>query len=116
MEVDQSFIAAILTEIGYSINNVVIIYDRIRENVKKVKSMSFGDIINLSINETLGRTILTSTTVLIATGFLYFKGGPITQGFALALSIGVICGVYSTICVASPVTIFLRKYLQKRAA
>ncbi len=113
---DLSSIAAVLTVVGYSINDTIVTYDRIRENVRKVKSMSFGDIINLSINETLGRTILTSTTVLIATGVLYFRGGPITQGFALALSIGVICGVYSTICVASPVTIFVRKYIQKKAA
>lgn len=113
---DLSSIAAVLTVVGYSINDTIVTYDRVRENIRKTKSLSFEDVINQSINETLGRTILTSATVLMSTLTLYFMGGPITQGFALALSIGVLCGVYSTICLASPVTIFIRRYLQKRAA
>lgn len=113
---DLSSIAAVLTVVGYSINDTIVTYDRVRENIRKTKSLGFEDIINLSINETLGRTILTTSTVLMSTLILYFMGGPITQGFALALTIGVFCGVYSTICMASPVTIYLRRYMQKRAA
>lgn len=111
---DLSSIAAVLTIVGYSINDTIVAYDRVRENMKKVRSMNFADIVNLSINETLGRTVLISATVLMATVILYFYGGPITKYFALALTVGVISGTYSTICVASPVTIYLRKYFQKK--
>ncbi len=113
---DLASIAAVLTVVGYSINDTIVTYDRARENMKKFHGKSFEDIINFSINETLGRTILTSITVLMATGTLYYLGGPITENFALALCVGVICGVYSTMCVASPVTIYIRRYMMKKAA
>lgn len=112
---DLASIAAVLTVVGYSINDTIVTYDRARENMQKYKGRTFEEIINQSINETLGRTILTSITVLMATGTLYYFGGPITENFALALTVGVICGVYSTMCVASPVTIFIRRHLMKKA-
>ena len=114
---DLSSIAAVLTIVGYSINDTIVTYDRIRENIKKAKaSTSFSDIVNLSINEMLARTLLLSGTVLMATVILYFFGGPITKYFALALTIGVVCGTYSSICVASPFTIYMRRYIQNRTA
>ncbi|MCB1197473.1 MAG: protein translocase subunit SecF [Deltaproteobacteria bacterium] len=106
---DLSTVAAMLTIVGFSINDTIVTYDRIRENVKKLKNVSFPEIVNMSINQTLSRTVLTSLTLLIATLMLLFFGGVITQTFALALTLGVVFGTYSSIVIAAPLTIYLRK-------
>lgn len=106
---DLSTVAAMLTIVGFSINDTIVTYDRVRENIKKLKNVSFEEIVNISINQTLSRTVLTSITLLMATLMLLFFGGVITQTFALALSLGVIFGTYSSIFVAAPLTIYMRK-------
>jgi preprotein translocase subunit SecF len=102
-EVSLTTIAALLTITGYSLNDTIIVYDRIRENVRKNYKMPFGEIINRSINETLSRTILTSGTMLIVVLSLLFLGGGTIHDFALAMTVGVIVGTYSSIYVASPI-------------
>ena len=99
-------VAAVLTIIGYSLNDTIVVYDRIREDLRKVSKMVFGDIVNMSINECLSRTILTSLTTLIVVLALFLYGGEIIRDFAFALIIGVIAGTYSSIFVASPVIIY----------
>jgi preprotein translocase subunit SecF len=96
-------IAALLTIIGYSLNDTIIVFDRIRENLRKHHRQSLGFIVNRSVNETLSRTILTSGTTLIVVLALYFFGGGIIHDFAFALLIGIIIGTYSSIYVASPI-------------
>ena len=114
LQFDLSSIAAVLTIVGFSINDTIVTYDRVRENTKKL-SLGFPELINLSINETLGRTLLTSTSVLMVCLVLFFYGGPITQNFALALCVGVVAGAFSTIFIASPLTIYIRRHMQKKA-
>jgi SecD/SecF fusion protein len=109
LEIDQHFIAAILTVIGFSMNDTVIVFDRIRENVHLMKGADKATIINKSINETLSRTIMTSLTVFLTLLILFIFGGEATRGFAFAMLIGVITGTYSTIFVAAPVLIDLAK-------
>ena len=108
LEINLSIIAAVLTIVGYSMNDTVVIYDRIRENLSKFTKISINDISNLSINETLSRTIITSFTTLLALGSIYVLGGEILKGFSLAMIIGVIIGTYSSIFVASPILKYLR--------
>jgi preprotein translocase subunit SecF len=96
-------IAALLTIIGYSLNDTIIVFDRIRENLRKYHKQSLSFIINRSVNETLSRTILTSGTTLIVVLALYFFGGGIIHDFAFALLIGVMVGTYSSVYVASPI-------------
>jgi len=115
LQFDLSTIAAVLTIVGFSINDTIVTYDRIRENKKKLTG-SFSELINVSINETLGRTILTSLTLFIACVILYFYGGPITQNFAFALCVGILSGTYSTVFIASPMTIYIHRYMQKKTA
>ena len=98
---DLATVAAILTVAGYSINDTVVIFDRIRENLRKYKKMSLYDLSNKSINETLSRTILTSLTTLLALGALYVFGGEVIRGFVDALIVGIVIGTYSTIFVAT---------------
>ncbi|CAM2057647.1 Protein-export membrane protein SecF [Desulfovibrionales bacterium] len=102
-EIDLTVVAALLTIVGYSMNDTIIVFDRIRENVKKKADKSFDLLINRSINETLSRTILTSSTVLLVVLCLYLFGGSAIHNFAFALLVGVIVGTYSSIFVASPV-------------
>ena len=109
LEIDQHFIAAILTVIGFSMNDTVIVFDRIRENVGLMKGADKGTIINKSINDTLSRTIMTSLTVFLTLLILFIFGGEVTRGFAFAMLIGVITGTYSTIFVAAPVLVDLAK-------
>jgi SecD/SecF fusion protein len=109
MEMDQHFIAAILTVIGYSMNDTVIVFDRIREYSAKMRGASKTEIINKSINDTLSRTIMTSLTVFLTILILFIFGGEVTRGFAFAMLVGVISGTYSTIFVASPVLIDIAK-------
>ena len=103
LEIDQHFIAAILTVIGFSMNDTVIVYDRIRENTRTTRGLSKGALINKAINETLSRTIMTSFTVFITILILFLVGGEVTKGFAFAMLIGIITGSYSSIFVAAPI-------------
>jgi SecD/SecF fusion protein len=109
LEIDQHFIAAVLTVIGFSMNDTVIVFDRIRENSKLMKGASKATIINKSINDTLSRTIMTSLTVFLTLLILFIFGGEVTRGFAFAMLIGVITGTYSSIFVAAPVLVDLAK-------
>jgi len=102
-EINLSIVAAILTIVGYSMNDTVVIFDRIRENLKKYSKISISDISNQSTNETLSRTLITSVTTLLALFSIYFFGGAILKGFSFAMIIGVIVGTYSSIFVAAPV-------------
>ena len=108
LEINLSIIAAVLTIVGYSMNDTVVIYDRIRENLFKYTKISIGDVSNLSINETLARTIITSVTTLLALLSIYILGGEILRGFSFAMILGVIIGTYSSIFVASPILKFFK--------
>ena len=108
LEINLSIIAAVLTIVGYSMNDTVVIYDRIRENLFKYSRMSIGEIANLSINETLSRTIITSITTLLALISIFALGGEILRGFSFAMILGVLVGTYSSIFVASPILKFLK--------
>lgn len=109
LEIDQHFIAAILTVIGFSMNDTVIVYDRIREDSGLMKGVSNGVIINKAINETLSRTIMTSVTVFLTLLILFIFGGEVTRGFSFAMLIGVITGSYSSIFVAAPILVDFAK-------
>jgi len=102
VEFNTTAIVAILITIGYSINDTVVIYDRIRENLRKYKKLSVPDLINRSINETLSRTILTSGSTLLALFALYFFGGEVIGAYSLPIILGVIVGTYSSICISAP--------------
>ena len=108
LEINLSIIAAVLTIVGYSMNDTVVIYDRIRENLFKYTKISIGDVSNLSINETLSRTIITSVTTLLALFSIYILGGEILRGFSFAMILGVIIGTYSSIFVAAPILKFFK--------
>ncbi len=103
LEINLSIIAAVLTIVGYSMNDTVVIYDRIRENLGKFHKLDIKDIANLSINETLARTIITSVTTLLALFSIFILGGEILRGFSFAMILGVLVGTYSSIFVASPI-------------
>ena len=103
LEINLSIIAAVLTIVGYSMNDTVVIYDRIRENLGKFHKLDIGDIANLSINETLARTFITSVTTLLALLSIFILGGEILRGFSFAMILGVLIGTYSSIFVASPI-------------
>jgi len=109
LEIDQHFIAAILTVIGFSMNDTVIVYDRIREDSGLMKGVSNGVIINKAINETLSRTIMTSVTVFLTLLILFIFGGEVTRGFSFAMLIGVLTGSYSSIFVAAPILVDFAK-------
>jgi preprotein translocase SecF subunit len=103
LEINLSIIAAVLTIVGYSMNDTVVIYDRIRENLGKFHKLDISEIANLSINETLARTIITSVTTLLALFSIFILGGEILRGFSFAMILGVLIGTYSSIFVASPI-------------
>ena len=107
IEFNLSIIAALLTIIGYSMNDTVVVYDRIRENLRKYKQMNIYELINQSLNETMSRTLLTSVTTLLALFSLYFLGGEVLRGFTLAMIIGVFIGTYSSIFIASQMILYL---------
>ncbi len=109
LEIDQHFIAAVLTVIGFSMNDTVIVYDRIREDSKLMKGSDNASIINRAINETLSRTVMTSLTVFLVILILFIFGGEVTRGFAFAMLIGIITGTYSSIFVAAPVLVDFAK-------
>ena len=102
-EINLSIVAAILTIVGYSMNDTVVIFDRVRENLKKYSKVTISDISNRSTNQTLSRTLITSVTTLLALFSIYIFGGSILKGFSLAMIIGVIVGTYSSIFVATPI-------------
>jgi len=104
---DLAIIAALLTIVGYSLNDTVVVYDRVRENLRKFKKMSLAEVMNLSINETLSRTVMTSVTTLLALVSLYVLGGDVIRGFVFAMIWGVIVGTYSSIFVASAILLYL---------
>ncbi len=103
LEINLSIIAAVLTIVGYSMNDTVVIYDRIRENLNKYTKLNISELSNLSINETLSRTIITSLTTLLALFSIFILGGEILRGFSFAMILGVLIGTYSSIFVATPV-------------
>jgi preprotein translocase subunit SecF len=107
LEFNLTTIAALLTIVGYSINDTVVIYDRIRENVRRYKTMPMAELIDRSLNETLARTMMTSLTTLLALVALVFVGGPVIRGFTIAMIWGVFIGTYSSIYVASPMVLHL---------
>lgn len=102
LQFNLELIAAILTIVGYSVNDTVVVYDRIRENLRKYKKKDFAELIDLSINETLSRTIMTSGTTLLTLIALYFIGGDVLRGFSFSMIFGILIGTYSSIFVASP--------------
>ena len=108
LEINLSIIAAILTIVGYSMNDTVVIFDRVRENLKKYSDIKIFDLTNISINETLSRTLITSITTLLALLSIFFFGGEILKGFSLAMIFGVIFGTYSSIYIANTVLVRLR--------
>lgn len=108
-EFDLNIVAALLTIIGYSINDTIVIFDRIRENARKNIRQPLDDIINASVNQTLSRTILTSFTVFIVLLVLFFFGGSVIHDFTFALLVGTIAGVYSTVFIASPIVLLFEK-------
>jgi len=107
LEINLSIVAAVLTIVGYSMNDTVVIYDRVRENLSKFSSLKISEIGNNSINETLSRTVITSVTTLLALTSIFVLGGEILKGFSLAMIIGVIIGTYSSIFVAVPILKYL---------
>jgi preprotein translocase subunit SecF len=107
LDFDLTIVAALLTILGYSINDTVVIYDRIRENLRKYKRMPLGDLLDLSVNETMSRTIMTVGTVLMALLALYFFGGEVIRGFTFAMLFGVLVGTYSSVYIAAPFLILI---------
>ena len=107
LQVDLNVVAAFLTIVGYSLNDTVVIYDRIRENLRKYRKMAILPLLNLSLNETLARTVVTSLTVLIALGVLMLLGPEVIFGLAIAIFLGVVIGTYSSIYISSPVLVWL---------
>ncbi|MFB3902309.1 MAG: protein translocase subunit SecF [Acidobacteriota bacterium] len=113
-EISLNVIAALLTLVGYSINDTIVIFDRVRENLKLVRRADLATIINLSVNQTLNRTILTSGMTFLAVMALYLFGGEVLDGFSFALVVGIIIGCYSTLAIASPVVLWWQTYQDRR--
>jgi len=107
IELSITIIAALLTIVGYSLNDTIVIYDRIRENMNKLYDKELDNIVNIALNESLNRTFITSFTTLLVVLILYFFGGDVLQTFAFALIIGVLIGTYSSIFIASPIMLYL---------
>ncbi|MBM4130584.1 protein translocase subunit SecF [bacterium] len=119
LEISLQIVAALLTIVGYSINDTIVVFDRIRENMKLRRKESYREVINRSINETLSRTILTSATTMVVSVMLWTMGGPVIRDFAFALSFGIFVGTYSSIFIASPLLVWWyerRAVDSKRAA
>jgi len=107
LEFNLSTVAAVLTIAGYSINDTVVVYDRVRENLRRYKTLPLAELLNNSINETLSRTVMTSVTTLLALLSLYILGGEVIRGFSFAMIWGVLIGTYSSICLAVPVLLYM---------
>ncbi len=114
-EMSLTIVAALLTIVGYSLNDTIVVFDRIREDLKIYRRESYEKVINHSINETLSRTVITSLTTLLVVLALFFKGGSVIHGFAFALLIGVVVGTYSSIFIASPILVeYFNRRLNKK--
>lgn len=109
LDIDQTIIAAFLTIVGYSLNDTVVVFDRIRENSLLYKTMELGEMVNKSINQTLSRTVVTSLTTLFVVIVLFIFGGEVLKGFAFALTVGIILGTYSTLFIAVPLLVDLKR-------
>lgn len=107
LEFNLTTVAAILTIAGYSINDTVVVYDRVRENLRKYKTMDLSELLNMAINNTLSRTVITSFTTLLALFALFFLGGEVIRDFSFAMIWGIVVGTYSSICIAVPVLLYL---------
>jgi preprotein translocase SecF subunit len=114
LQIDQTIIAAFLTIVGYSLNDTVVVFDRIREYSGLFKAEEYESVVNRSINNTLSRTIITSGTTLLVVTVLFIFGGEVLRGFAFALIVGILIGTYSSIFVASPVVVELRSRASAR--
>ena len=110
---DRPIIAAFLTIVGYSLNDTIVIFDRIRENLKSSRRESYTDIVNQSINKSLSRTIITSLTTFVVVFILWLFGGEVIHNFAFAMIVGVIIGTYSSVYIASTLVIFLHDNAKK---
>ncbi len=115
-EISLTVVAALLTLVGYSMNDTIVVFDRIRENLKLMRREKLGALINISVNQTLSRTILTSGLTLLTALSLLLFGGPVLHGFSFALVIGIIIGTYSSIFIASPILVFWQDFVEKRKA
>ncbi len=113
-EMDLTVIAALLTLVGYSMNDTIVIFDRIRENLKMNLRMPLESVINLSVNQTLSRTVMTSGLTFLTCIALFLFGGPVLHGFSFALVCGIIVGTYSSVFIASPIVLFWHDYADKR--
>jgi preprotein translocase subunit SecF len=113
-EISLTVIAALLTLVGFSMNDTIVVFDRIRENLPSMRKEKFDNVVNLSINQTLSRTILTSGLTFITAAALWLFGGAVLNGFSFALVVGIIVGTYSSIFVASPILIWGREWLESR--
>ena len=113
-EVNLTVLAAILTIIGFSVNDTIVIFDRVRENLRSVRRRSLAEVMNLSVNQTLGRTMLTSLTVLLVVVALFFYGGEVINNFAFAMLVGLVSGTYSTVFIAAPVVLAWEALVAKR--
>lgn len=112
--IDLTVVAALLTLVGYSMNDTIVVFDRIRENQKLIRREAYDKIVNLSLNQTLSRTTLTAGLTFLTCLALYIFGGPVLHGFAFALVVGIIVGTYSSIFIAAPIVIYLREWLESR--
>jgi preprotein translocase subunit SecF len=112
--IDLTVLAALLTLVGYSMNDTIVVFDRIRENIHLQKRGTFSDLVNLSINQTLSRTVLTSGLTLLTALALFFFGGQVLNGFSFALVVGIIVGTYSSVFIASPILIFWKNFSDRR--
>ena len=113
-EISLTVIAALLTLVGYSMNDTIVIFDRIRENLHLNRRERLDDVINRSVNQTLSRTVMTSGLTFLAVLALFLFGGPVLHGFSLALVIGIIIGTYSSVFVASPIVLVWHDWADKR--
>jgi len=114
LQIDQAMIAAFLTIVGYSLNDTVVVFDRIRENSKAYKQLAYADMVNRSLNDTLSRTVITSLTTLFVVVILFVFGGEVLKGFSLALIIGVILGTYSSLFIGSAMIVELKTLRAKK--
>jgi preprotein translocase subunit SecF len=110
IEMSLGVLAAVLTIVGYSLNDTVVVFDRIRENLRLKRGTEFGKLVNASINETLSRTVITGTTTLLVLSSLIFLGGEVIRDFAITLFVGIIIGTYSSIFVAAPIVLEWHKW------
>jgi preprotein translocase subunit SecF len=112
--IDLTVVAALLTLVGYSMNDTIVIFDRIRENLKEHRRGSFPELVNASINQTLSRTVLAAGLTFLSAVALWLFGGPVLNGFSFALVVGILVGTYSSIFIASPILIFWQDFVESR--